>query len=141
MEPFQMPVHPKQYLREVLFITVMSRWLSSSVGQRMAIEGWPLPSLTPVPQPCKARLTSALLRGHRLLGETQQLGQFLLKPLSPLATTELGDSSAPFPSLLLPLGGQGTALAQMQTFMFREAKLIFAHTVPESLTCSRLLSI
>lgn len=107
----------------------------------MAIEGWPLPSLMPVPQPCKARLAAALLRGHRLLGETQEFGQFLLKPLNPLAEQNLVTLPAPFPSLLFPLGGQGAALAQMQTFIFREAKLISACTAPESLTCSWLLSI
>lgn len=87
-----------------------------------------------------ALLTAALLRGH-WLRETQELGQFPLKPLSPLATTELGDSSRPFPFLTLPLRVTGSCSCLDTNFIFREGKLIFACTAPESLTWFWLLSI
>lgn len=117
----------------------------------MAIEEWSLPSLTTVPEPWKARLTAAIaLKGG---GATCE-GAFVagrdggVRAISSETSQPSGNSrtwglvsSNPFPPQLFPLGGQGAALAQMRTFMLREAELIFACTAPESLACSSLLSI
>lgn len=117
----------------------------------MVIEEWSLPSLMTMPEPWKARLIaaiavqggSAMCEGAFAAGRDRGVKAISSENSQPSGNSRTWGSvsSSPFSSLLLPLGGQGAAVAQMQTFVLREAKLIFACTAPESLACSWLLSI
>jgi len=117
----------------------------------MAREEWSLPSMMTVPKPWKARLTAAIAvkgggavcEGAFAAGRDRGVRAISSETSHPSGNSRTWErvASNPFPPQLFPLWGQGASLAQMRTFTLREAKLIFACTAPESLSCSWLLRI